>query len=194
MALIHGGAVLALVGGLLATALNTYMPINIAPASDPQAWHRVADHLQVRVLPLSSQQNFSGYQAVAQVQLRSNEQVIAGHALFQDRRAVPPAYQGPVRQLCEILDYRYARHVGDPGYVLHPFIVRGWAQDLQVWVPASPRLMNGASSDEIQGVIVVRRYPFVSLVWLGLLAMVLGVLALPGQGRAPGTLSQVSQS
>ena len=194
LALIHGGAVLALIGGLLATALNSYMPINIAPASDPQAWHRVADHLQVRVLPLSSQQNFSGYQAVAQVQLRSAGQVIAGHALFQDRRALPPAYQGPVRQLCEILDYRYARHVGDPGYVLHPFIVRGWAQDLQVWVPASPRLMNGASRDEIQGVIVVRRYPFVSLVWVGLLAMVVGMLVLPGQGRAPGTQSQVSQS
>ncbi|MGE8437373.1 MAG: cytochrome c biogenesis protein CcsA [Pseudomonas palmensis] len=198
LALIHGGAMVALAGGLLATALNTYMPINIAPASSPQAWHRVADQLQVRVLPVSSQQNFSGYQAVAQVQLRSDDQVIAGHALFQDRRALPPAYQGPVRQLCEILDYRYARHVGDPGYVLHPFIVRGWAQDLQVWVPASPRLMTAAGGldggDAIQGVIVVRRYPFVSLVWLGLLAMVLGMLVLPGQAHPARQWSQLSQS
>lgn len=199
LALIHGGAVVALIGGLLATALNTYMPINIAPTSSDQAWHRVADNLQVRILPLSSEANFSGYRAVAQVELRSEGQVIAGHALFQDGRELPPAYQGPVRQLCEILDYRYARHVGDPGYVLHPFIVRGWAQDLQVWVPASPRLMQAGSKaaeggDEIQGVVVVRRYPFVSLVWVGLLAMVLGILALPGHGHALRKPSQVSQS
>lgn len=197
LALVHGGAVVALIGGLLATALNTYMPINIAPASAPDAWHRVADQVQLRVLPLSNQENFSGYQAVARVELRSEGQVIAGHALFQDRRELPPAYQGPVRQLCEILDYRYARHVGDPGYVLHPFIVRGWAQDLQVWVPASPRLMQTGAADggeAVHGVVVVRRYPFVSLVWVGLLAMVLGMLALPGHGHPSRKPRQVSQS
>lgn len=200
LALIHGGAVIALVGGLLATALNTYMPINIAPASAADAWHRVAEQIQVRVLPISSESNFSGYRAVAQVELRSEGQVIAGHALFQDGRELPPAYQGPVRQLCEILDYRYARHVGDPGYVLHPFIVRGWAEDLQVWVPASPRLMQAGSTatgdaEASYGVVVVRRYPFVSLVWIGLLAMVFGVLALPGHGHpSRRNTTQVSQS
>ncbi|TDF84188.1 cytochrome C biogenesis protein CcmF [Pseudomonas sp. H9] len=199
LALIHGGAVVALIGGLLATALNSYMPINIASASAPQEWHRVADQMQVRILPLSSEANFSGYQAVAQVELRSEGQVVAGQALFQDRRELPPGYQGPVRQLCEILDYRYARHVGDPGYVLHPFIVRGWAQDLQVWVPASPRLMQvgsqaEGSSHEIQGVVVIRRYPFVSLVWVGLSAMVLGMLAMPGHGHASRNETPVSQS
>ncbi|MNJ55324.1 hypothetical protein D3C77_508090 [compost metagenome] len=120
--------------------------------------------------------------------------------MFQDGRELPPAYQGPVRQLCEILDYRYARHVGDPGYVLHPFIVRGWVEDLQVWVPASPRLMQAGSTasgdtEASYGVVVVRRYPFVSLVWTGLLAMVFGVLALPGHGHSSRRhTSHVSQS
>lgn len=191
LALVHGGAVVALIGGLFATALNVYMPINISPASSADAWHQVEERMQVRILPLDSAADFSGYRAVARVELRSDGELLAGHALFQDARELPPAYQGPVRQLCEILDYRYARHVGDPGYVLHPFIVRGWAEDLQVWVPASPRLMkNGERGDAVPGVVVVRRYPFVSFVWLGLLAMVLGILLLPGPGGRKGGLSQ----
>jgi len=184
LVLIHGGAAVALVGGLFATALNTYMPINIAPASTGGAWHQVSEQMQVRVLPLDSVFDFSGYRALAQVELRSDGNTLVGHALYQDARKLPPAYQGPVRQLCEILDYRYARHVGDPGYVLHPFIVRGWAEDLQVWVPASPGLMNiGEEGDVTPGVVVVRRYPFVSLLWFGLLAMLLGILLLPAPGR-----------
>ncbi|MDT4806929.1 nrfE: cytochrome c-type biogenesis protein CcmF [compost metagenome] len=186
LALIHGGAVVALVGGLAATALNTYLPINIPPSASPEQWHRIGGHMQVRVLPGGSEADFSGYRAVARVELRSDGEILSGHALFQDARKLPPAYQGPVRQLCEILDYRYARYTGDPGYVLHPFIVRGWSQDLQIWVPASPRLMSSSGGDaEVHGVIVVRRYPLVSLVWSGLLAMLAGLLLLPGTASAP---------
>ncbi|WP_236032386.1 cytochrome c biogenesis protein CcsA [Pseudomonas schmalbachii] len=197
LALIHGGAVVALVGGLASTALNSYMPINIEPSTSPEQWHRVADGMQVRVLPDSTHENFSGYKAVARVELREGGKVIAGHALFQDSRGHPPAYQGPVRQLCEILDYHYARYESDRGYVLHPFIVRGWAQDLQVWVPASPRLMaNGGKVDQaasdIQSVVVVRRFPFVSFVWVGLLAMLGGMLLLPGVAAAKGREQSVS--
>lgn len=190
LVMIHGGAVVALIGGLSATALNAYMPINISPASTGDTWHQVTERMQVRVLPFDSVADFSGYRTVARVELRSDGDLLAGHALFQDARELPPGYQGPVRQLCEILDYRYARHVGDPGYVLHPFIVRGWTEDLQVWVPASPGLMKiGEEDDVTHGVVVVRRYPFVSFVWLGLLAMVLGILLLPAPGRQK-TLSQ----
>lgn len=196
LVLTHGGAVVALVGGLFATALNAYTPITIAPTSAPHTWHRVAEQMQVRILPLNGEADFSGYRAVARVELRSNGETLAGHALFQDGRELPPAYQGPVRQLCEILDYRYARHVGDPGYVLHPFIVRGWAEDLQIWVPASPRLItNSEGASEVPSVVVVRRYPFVSLVWLGLLAMLLGIVLLPGSSRVgAGRATDLSQS
>ncbi|MGC4011756.1 MAG: hypothetical protein QM805_23855 [Pseudomonas sp.] len=50
---------------------------------------------------------------MAKVELRDGERTLAGHALFQDSRGNPPAYQGPVRQLCEILDYHYARFASD---------------------------------------------------------------------------------
>ncbi|QRY82490.1 cytochrome c biogenesis protein CcsA [Pseudomonas sp. PDNC002] len=181
LALVHGGAVIALVGGLAATALNSYQQITIPPGTSFEQWHSVIGGMQLRVLPDASRPDFSGYHAVARVELQEGGRTLAGHALFQDSRGNPPAYQGPVRQLCEILDYHYARFASDRGYVLHPFIIRGWGSDLQVWVPASPRLLK-QSGDEIESVVVVRRFPFLSLVWVGLLAMLFGALLLPAGG------------
>ncbi len=197
LALVHGGAVIALVGGLAATALNSYQQISIPPGTSFEQWHAVIGGMQMRVSPDSSRPDFSGYHAVAKVELRDGERTLAGHALFQDSRGNPPAYQGPVRQLCEILDYHYARFASDRGYVLHPFIVRGWRGDLQIWVPASARLLN-QPGDDIESVVVVRRFPFLSLVWIGLLTMLFGALMLPAGGtlrRQDHTASQgVSQA
>ena len=195
LALIHGGAVLALVSGLAATALNTYRQVSIPAGSSFEQWHAVADGMQVRVLPDQVEENFSGYHALARVELRDGDRLLAGHALFQDSRGLPPAYQGPVRQLCEIIDYHYARFASDRGYVLHPFIIRGWSRDLQVWVPASPSLLR-QGPDQIESLVVIRRYPFVSFVWVGLLTMLGGALLLPsGAGvlrRRDHTPSQAS--
>jgi cytochrome c-type biogenesis protein CcmF len=201
VALVHGGAVIALVGGLAATALNTYQQISIPPGTSFEQWHAVIGGMQMRVSPDSSRPDFSGYHAVAKVELRDGEHTLAGHALFQDSRGNPPAYQGPVRQLCEILDYHYARFASDRGYVLHPFIVRGWSGDLQVWVPASARLLK-QPGDDIESVVVVRRYPFLSFVWVGLLTMLFGALLLPAGGAlrkrghtaSDGVAEAVSQS
>lgn len=181
LALVHGGAVIALVGGLAATALNSYQQISIPPGTSFEQWHAVIGGMQMRVSPDSSRPDFSGYHAVAKVELRDGERTLAGHALFQDSRGNPPAYQGPVRQLCEILDYHYARFASDRGYVLHPFIVRGWSGDLQIWVPASARLLK-EPGDDIESVVVVRRFPFLSLVWVGLITMLFGALMLPAGG------------
>lgn len=181
LALVHGGAVIALVGGLAATALNSYQQISIPPGTSFEQWHAVIGGMQMRVSPDASRPDFSGYHAVAKVELRDGERTLAGHALFQDSRGNPPAYQGPVRQLCEILDYHYARFASDRGYVLHPFIVRGWSGDLQIWVPASARLLK-QPGDDIESVVVVRRFPFLSLVWVGLLTMLFGALLLPAGG------------
>lgn len=186
LALIHGGAVLALVGGFAATALNSYLPILLQPGDDLAQWRGITGELQVRVLPAEGQLDYSGYAALARVEMRENGEEIQGQALFRDARQLPPGYQGPVRQLCEILDYRYARHQGDPGYILNPFIIRSWLVDTQVWVPASPRLLAAAEvADSAQEtLVVVRRYPLVSLVWTGFAAMLLGTLLLPAWARA----------
>lgn len=181
LALIHVGAVVALVGGLTATILNSYTPLLVPPSDDPGQWHQVSANMDLRVTPQSHAQDYSGYKAVALVEMRQGDNLLSGQALFQDSRHLPPAYQGPVRQLCELLDYRYARHAGDRGYLLHPFIIRGWDADVQVWVPATPRLLQaqGAGGSGAQTLLVVRRYPLVSCVWMGLLAMLVGMLLAP---------------
>lgn len=180
LALIHGGAVLALVGGLAATALNSYLPLQLQVGEDRGEWRDMAEGMQLRVLPADSHLDFSGYRAVAHVELRQERQTVKGQALFQDARQAPPGYQGPVRQICEILDYRYARYAGDPGYMLNPFIIRDWAGDTQIWVPASSALMAGSTEPiDDDALVIVRRYPLVSLVWAGFIAMLLGALWLP---------------
>lgn len=183
LALIHGGAVVAFVGGLVATTLNSYLPFMLKGAEVPDQWRSVTEDMQVRVLPAEDYSDYSGFRAVAKVEIRHDQKVLQGQALFQDARQMPPGYQGPVRQLCEIIDYRYARHEGDPGYMLNPFIIRGWLADTQVWVPASPRLMETADITGASGeaLVVVRRYPLVSLVWVGFIAMLLGALILPSR-------------
>lgn len=180
LGVLHGGGMLALVGGLTATALNTYLPIALPEMAGRDQWQLAADGLQLRVTPLDSRRDDAGFRALAEVELRRGEHLASGQALFEDARRLPPGYQGPVRQLCELLDYRYARYAGDRRYMLHPFVSRGWREDVQVWVPASSRLLDPASpaTDE-QSLLVVRRYPFLSLLWLGLLLMVSGALLLP---------------
>lgn len=184
LALIHGGAVIALVGGFAATALNTYQAVQLSP-EQLQSWSRLPDGSALRVSLAHPEQNYSGYQAVAQVEIRAEGQTTVGQALFMDGRHQPAGYQGPVRQLCEILDYRYARYTGGPRYLLDPFVIRGLWGDQQVWVPASSALMGQPSADDVQSptLIVVRRYPLVSFVWLGLIGMVLGALLLPQSRR-----------
>lgn len=179
LVLIHGGAVLALVGGLAATALNSYLPLQLQVGEDRGEWRDMVEGMQLRVLPADSHLDFSGYRAVAHVEIRQDRQTVKGQALFQDARQVPPGYQGPVRQICEILDYRYARYAGDPGYMLNPFIIRDWSGDTQIWVPASSALMAGSTEPVNEALVIVRRYPLVSLVWVGFIAMLLGALWLP---------------
>ncbi|MGC4011755.1 MAG: hypothetical protein QM805_23850 [Pseudomonas sp.] len=56
-------------------------------------------------------------------------------------------------------------------------IVRGWSGDLQIWVPASARLLK-EPGDDIESAAVAR-FPFLSLVWVGLISMLFGALMLP---------------
>ena len=59
--------------------------------------------------------------------------------------------------------------------------MRSWQADTQVWVPASPGLMRVSDTEDAtdETLVVVRRYPLVSLVWIGFTAMLLGALLLP---------------
>lgn len=182
LAFIHGGAVIALMGGFAATALNTYQAIQVAPDKLGQL-NSLAEGWTIRVSPASATLDHSGYRAVAQVEVSGDGETAMGNALFLDGRHQPAGYQGPVRQLCEILDFRYARYAGGPRYLLDPFVLHGWLEDRQIWVPATPALLGDKPGEDIQmpALIVLRSYPLVSLVWTGLVMMLVGTLLLPGR-------------
>lgn len=199
LGLVHLGAVIALWGALLSTALNGYSQQVIELS---EAWQHEHRGYAFRITALDVDRDADGgrageagsFRALAQVELKTpSQRVASGQALYRDARSAVAGYGGPVRQICEILDYRYARYADAPGYVLHPFIDRGWTRDVQLWVStaAAVAALEGGPQ-QAQAVVVLRIFPFVSLLWLGLVLTSSGALwfALRRQGRGRGEAAQ----
>ncbi|NMF88996.1 cytochrome C biogenesis protein CcmF [Aromatoleum petrolei] len=191
LGLVHLGAMLSLWGALLSTALNGYSQHVIDISNDN--WRGEHHGYAFRVTTLDIDRTADGgrrdgkgsFRALAQVELRTpSQEVIGGETLYRDARAAVAGYAGPVRQICEILDYRYARYANQPGYVLHPFIDRGWGRDVQVWVSTSAAVaaLEGGAQPE-QAVVVLRVFPFASLLWIGLVITSGGALWLAFRSR-----------
>ena len=86
-----------------------------------------------------------------------------------------------MRQLCQVLDYRYARYVSGPTYIVDPFIHRGIWRDTQLWVSpvfAANGLSGTGVSNPVQATIVVRAYPLLSWLWIGLVATLAAAFVL----------------
>lgn len=185
---VHLGAMLSVWGALLSTALNGYSQHVVDNAENWQSEHH---GYAFRVISLAVDRAADGgriageggegsFRALAQVELQTpSQQVLSGTTLYRDARSAVDAYAGPVRQICEILDYRYARYANQPGYVLHPFIDRGWARDVQLWISTSAAvaaLEGGPRASQV--VVVLRVFPFASLLWIGLTLTSAGALWL----------------
>lgn len=185
LGMVHLGAMMSLWGALLSTALNGYSQhvIDIA-----ETWQREHQGYAFRVTSLAVDHSAdggrtngdAGFRALAQVEVRTpSRQVLNGETLYRDGRRAIDGYAGPVRQICEILDYRYARYANEPGYVLDPFIDRGWARDIQLWVSPSAAVAALEGGPQVSQVVVVLRvFPFASLLWMGLLLTSAGALWL----------------
>jgi cytochrome c-type biogenesis protein CcmF len=184
--LVHLGAMLALWGALLSTALNGYSQ-HIIEQSDE--WRRDHHGYAFRVTSLDVDRSADGgvtggqgsFRALAQVELQTPlQRVVGGQTLYRDARSAVEGYCGPVRQICEILDYRYARYANQPGYVLHPFIDRGWTRDVQLWVStaAAVAALQGSTEPSQKTVVVLRFFPFISLLWIGLALTTVGASCL----------------
>lgn len=185
---IHAGVALMLWGGLLATALNAYSQHELAFDGRAQAWVPARGGYAFRLAAIDvgaagdgGVGNAAGVRAITTVELRGADGALAdGQALYRDARAPLDRYDGPMRQVCELLDYRYARHVDAPGYVLQPLIEHGWARTAQFWI--APAAVAAAAQDGAAvAVVVVKVFPFVSLLWSGLVLTVLGGLWLAFQ-------------
>jgi cytochrome c-type biogenesis protein CcmF len=185
LGLLHLGAMLALWGALMSTALNGFSQHRVDLAGDLQGAHhgyafRVAA-LELDRAPDGGRSRSEGsFRALARVEIETPARdVLHGESLYRDARSAIAGYSGPVRQICEILDYRYARYADQPGYVLHPFIDRGWLRDLQLWVsPAAAVAALGGGPQSAQAVVVLRVFPFASLLWIGLILTSLAALWL----------------
>lgn len=184
LSLIHAGVVVMFVGGMVAMALNTYSQHEMTLDGGQSDWVRDAHGYSFRLLDmtLSSSAGDGGWQeahgirAVSTIRVVDRDgKVLDGQTLYRDNRSPPQRYNGAVRQMCEFLDYRYARHVMTPGYLLDPLIDRKWSQSVQFWIsPADVMEVTGSSTASGTVVAVVKIFPLLSVLWTGLAMTLVG--------------------
>ncbi len=156
--LAHTGAAIGLAALLLATVLDSYAQRMLRWPDDFDRPLSLADGISVTV-------------GRGEVAWSSTEASGAGNVGYVD--AVSAAERGPVRIMCEILDYRYARFAGGSAQMITPHIDRDLWRDVQVWVgTADPT----AATAEIP--LVVKVYPMVTWVWLGFATAVLAAAGM----------------
>jgi len=191
---IHGGAVLGLIAVVTATVLDSYAQSVFSYPEDFNTPKRFPDGYTVTIdLETTPYQADGGrgapagaFRAVSVVDLKiqregETSQTIGGEVLYRNERAPLAAGGGPVRQLCQILDYRYARYVSSPAYIVDPLIHRGVLRDTQLWVSpvyVTSETDNGHRTDPLQATVVVRTYPLLSWLWVGLGMILIAALVL----------------
>jgi cytochrome c-type biogenesis protein CcmF len=195
LALIHGGVMLALLGASAATILDSYAQKMITWPDDFGQPIRLPDgftvdvHLEDDALAPDGARG-GGFRSIAKVSWRLSQdgrllERQEGHSVYRDDRPPAAGDRGPVRLMCEILDYRYARYASGTTQMIHPFIHRGLLRDVQVWLPAidytAGLAAGGASPAAITRQVtmvpvVLKVYPLISLLWVGLALALLGAL------------------
>ena len=186
VALIHGGAAIALIAGLSATVFDSFAQRTVR---FPDAFNTplvFPDGYALNITMATTERGADGglgrssFRSIAQVgwSLSRDGEIVrsdAGHAVYRDDRPAADRSLGTVRLMCEMIDYRYARYVSDNRQMIHPFISRGLWQDVQVWLPA----LGEAGSDDVRDVpVVLKVFPLMSWVWAGLVMAVFGFAVL----------------
>jgi len=213
LALIHGGIMIALVAGVAATVLDSYAQKVLSYPEDFGRPLRFPDGFSVTVW--LGEEAFvddggpamggaGGFRSVAEVawQLERAGTVVEqrrGHSVYRDDRPPAAGGQGPVRLMCELVDYRYARYLGGARRMIHPFIHRGLWRDVQVWFPAveygpAPEAAGAgalaAARQASKVPVVLKVFPLLSWVWIGLLSALGGAAVLTFQELRAGRRMQ----
>jgi cytochrome c-type biogenesis protein CcmF len=146
VAAIHLGVMLALIGGTAATVFDSYAQKMVRYPDEFGQPITLPDGYEVTVWlegdgTLADGARGGGVRSVAKVGWRLVDdgrvlEAADGHAVYRDERPPASGEKGPVRLMCEILDYRYARYVSGDAEMIHPFIHRGLWRDVQLWLPA----------------------------------------------------------
>jgi len=186
VALIHLGVMVALLAGLAATVLDSYAQRFV---TFPEALNRpisFPDGYALTVDVVSASRKADGaraadgqpaFRSVATVgwTLERHGAVIGretGHTVYRDARPPAETGLGAVRLMCEMIDYRYARYRSGDTQIIHPLISRGLLSDVQIWFPA----VSGAAPGEGRAPVVLKVFPLLSWVWIGLAAAGAGAL------------------
>jgi cytochrome c-type biogenesis protein CcmF len=189
VALIHAGLVVALIAGTAATVFDSYAQRMVAYPDDFGGAIRFPDGFELSVTleqdgAEADGAHGQGFRSIGQVawQLEREGQIIEaadGHAVYRDERPPLAGEHGPVRLMCEILDYRYARYASDSSQMIHPFIHRGAWRDVQVWLPAVEYEQASDGRPPARRAttvpVILKIYPLMSCLWAGLAAMLAGV-------------------
>lgn len=185
--LLHVGAALALVAFVAATVFDSYAQRMVAfpaefgePLAFPDGYQLelsigegsfVADGLRGATPGLG----FRAATAVSWALTREGRVIDGGEGRSIARQPAPPAsLRGAVREMCEILDYRYARFAAGADRLLQPLIHRGLWRDVQVWVPpvGFANEPGGPQPLESHIPVVLKVYPAVTWLWAGLALMI----------------------
>ena len=192
VASLHAGAALALGALLAATLLDSYSQRSLRYPEDFHSVQRFADGYALSLSLADAARRGDGARGAGFVAEMAAELALPDggtlRGLTRLREAQPPAPGdgGAMRQLCEILDYRYARAAGGPSRRLDPLIERGLWRDVQLWVPAPTFAVSADGSGSATGAgsgallaqpgeltVVIKRFPLVGLLWLGLAVLCL---------------------
>ena len=212
LGLIHGGVMIALIAGVAATVLDSYSQKVFSYPEDFGKPQRFPDGFAVTIWlgeeafvhdggPASGEAG--SFQSVAEVawELERGGSVVErrqGHSVYRDDRPPAAGERGAVRLICEIIDYRYARYASGPRRMIHPFIHRGLWRDVQVWFPTVeyetiPELDQAglaAARQASKVPVVLKVFPLLSWVWIGLLLALGGAAFFAFQQVAPGPPGQ----
>lgn len=189
VAVIHLGAVLALVGGTVAGSLDSAQQRQLELPRDYGERFAVGPELQFtlaapqwRSAADGGAEHAHSYRALSTLSLAFDSQrwpagqQVADTTVYRDSRRSPHGEAGSsFRQRCLVLDHRFARHLDRPGLMIDPVIHRALISDVQVWLPAPPPRHDAAPQERL---LIVREFPLLSLLWAGWVLMLAGATAL----------------
>lgn len=203
---IHFGVVVALLAAVVATVFDLHNWRNLTypgdfakPVKFPWGYEVTVavDHEAFVDDGLRTEDGAPGFHAVAEARWSLVRDGVAvqeeqGQAVYRDRRAQSAGGLGPVRLMCEILDYRYARTVSGATQMIDPFIHRGLWRDVQIWLPALEYRVDGEGDmSELLAPttvpVVLKIYPMMTWLWAGLvLALIAAAVAMWFELRRAG--------
>lgn len=183
---LHLGVVVALLSATAATVFDVYNWRNLSypedfarPVKFPSGYEVTValDYETLSGVGLRGDGDVPGFHAVAEVawSLRRDGEPVQderGQTVYRDARPAASGSLGPVRLMCEILDYRYARTVSGARQMIDPFLYRGLWRDVQIWLPAIKYEAGEGPLDALRAPstvpVVLKIFPMMSWMWLGL--------------------------